>query len=151
MQNPEGQVVSVNIDGDQISATVAVDAAVFCPRCAEGKGCGAGILGTAAGEGRVEARVLDDLDIEIGDRVNLVLEPRRVLQAAAIVYGLPLAGALLGAIAAWALRVGDAVASLSALIGLLAGFFLARWRVSASGCVQDYTPKIVDRIGSMAD
>ena len=151
MQNPEGQVVSVKIDGDRISATVAVDPAVFCPRCAEGKGCGAGILGAAAGEGQVEASVVDNLDIEVGDRVNLVLEPRRVLQAAAIVYGLPLVGALLGAIAAWALGTGDVAASLAALTGLLAGFFLARRRVSASGCVQEYMPKIVDRIGTMAD
>ena len=127
-------------------AVVEVDARVVCPRCASGKGCGAGLFAESGRKRTIEAMVRSDLDLSSGDLVELRLAPTGLLDAASTVYGLPLLGALLGAGAAYILRLSDAAAALAALLGLAAGFVFSRHRIGRADCVNKLVPIIEKKL-----
>ncbi len=142
MDNPQGRVLAVDFATAPPSATVEVTSAVVCERCASGKGCGAGLLGTSGGNRSIEARIAPGVAIDIGDEVSIDLAPRNLLHVALVVYGLPLGGALLGAGIAYAIGLADLHAALASLGGIVAGFLLARQLLG--NC--DFTPTIVDTV-----
>ena len=141
MDNPTGRVVSLVDSRDGARAVVEVDVAAACPRCASGKGCGAGLL-QAGGRRQIEVAVPDGLDPHVDDRVEVSLAPRNLLQAAVKVYGFPLTGALVGAAFAYALSLGDTAAATAALLGLGTGLAAGRWRLRQGPCLQSFTPTI---------
>jgi sigma-E factor negative regulatory protein RseC len=145
MQNREGHVVSVRSDDSGTRAVVEVDSLVVCERCESGRGCGAGLLGREPGDKRVEALVAQDLDVQSGDIVSIVLAPRNILRAAVIVYGYPLFGAVSAAIMSYAIGLGDAYGAITALTGLVSGVLLAKFRLRSTRCLREFTPTIVDR------
>jgi sigma-E factor negative regulatory protein RseC len=151
MQNPQGRVLSVRADDFGTKVIVEVDSVVVCERCESGKGCGAGLLGRQPGDKRVEAVVAENLDVKGGDLVSIVLAPRNILRAAVIVYGYPLCGAVLAAILAFGMGLGDANGAIAALVGLVAGIFLAKLRLKNSRCLRDFTPTVVDRLTPVPD
>ena len=129
-------------------AVVEVATALRCARCAAGKGCGAGLIGGGDAPRRVDALVAADLDLRAGDDVLLELSPDRLLHAAWLAYGLPLAGAIAGAALAWFAGAGDPGAAATALGGAALGVGLARLRLRRSGCLQRFTPTIKARLAS---
>jgi positive regulator of sigma E activity len=133
--------VSLVDSRDGARAVVEVEAAAACPRCAAGKGCGAGLL--APGWRRqIEVEVPDGIYPHIDDRVEVALAPQHLLQAAATVYGFPLTGALAGAAFAYALALGDTAAAVAALVGLGVGLAASRWRLRQGPCLRRFTPTI---------
>ena len=151
MQNREGHVVSVRSDDSGTRAVVEVDSLVVCERCESGRGCGAGLLGREPGDKRVEALVAQDLDVQSGDIVSIVLAPRNILRAAVIVYGYPLFGAVSAAIMSYAIGLGDAYGAIVALTGLVSGVLLAKFRLRSTRCLREFTPTIVDRSSPVPD
>ncbi|MBT8090884.1 MAG: SoxR reducing system RseC family protein [Gammaproteobacteria bacterium] len=146
MDNPRGRVIAVRDFEPAPYALVEVDASVSCARCAEGKGCGAGLLGRTSGSRRVDALVATGLTVREGDEVRIELAPSNLLQASMIVYGLPLAGAILGAGFAYIAGIGELNAAMAALGGILAGLIVARLRLKQDGCLRQFTPTVVERL-----
>lgn len=151
MQNPHGHIVSTSPDSSDRNVVVEVESVVTCPRCAAGKGCGAGLLGSQKGERRISAIVADDLDVRRGDQVSIVLQPANVLRAAFIVYGYPLFGTVAAAMGANGLAIGDAGAAVAALGGLVSGVVVARAQLKNTQCLRDFTPMVVARLPETAD
>ncbi len=141
MEHPSGRVLAV--DHETPSAVVEVAAAFTCARCVAGKGCGAGLLGSGRQSRQVEALIAVGVDIREGDEVSIELAPRHLLNAALIVYGLPLVGGLVGSGIAYSLGLGDLHASLAGLAGIAAGIALAHRRAARGRC--QFTPTIVAR------
>lgn len=146
MQQPEGQVLSIDARSEPVHAVVEVAAAFRCRRCDSGKGCGAGLLAGDTAPRRVDALVDQRLDIHVGDRVRLELAGDNVLRAAGLVYGLPLGGALAGAALAWWSGAGDAAAAVAALAGALAGVATGRRRLRREACLRQFTPVVTARL-----
>ena len=145
MTEPSGQVISLSYsDGPNsvLRATVAVNDEIYCRRCAAGKGCGAGLLGRGKAERRVEAIVAPGLDVQSGDIVSLGMQPGRVLQAAAIVYGVPLLAGVLAAITAYGFGATDPGTAVAALCGLTGGMFAARARLRTLSCRNRVRPTV---------
>jgi len=142
MENPQGRVLSLVPGDNGVRAIVAVQDAPVCPRCAAGKGCGAGIFAAGNAGREIEAAVPDDLHPQVDDRVEISLAPENLLRAAFVVYGLPMIGAIAGAAVAYWVSLGDAGAALLALLGLAGGLLASRWRLSQAGCLRDFTPRI---------
>lgn len=136
----------VRIDRDTGIATVIVDAASICPRCAAGKGCGAGLF-SGGGEREIDAEVHLGSSISEGDEVGLKLASRDLLQAALVVYGWPLAGAVLAVLGGSALAFTDTAIAVLALLGLGAGFLAARRYLEPGTCTSRYTPVLTDLPG----
>ena len=84
---------------------------------------------------------------QVGDVVNLTLEPAHLLRATLLVYGLPLLGMLLALTFGWLLSgaLGDAAAVLLAIGGLGAGFYIGRARLRRQECLQQFVPVIEGR------
>lgn len=142
MNNPRGRVLSVSPGQDGVHAVVAVDDAPVCPRCAAGKGCGAGIFAAGSAARQIEAIAAEGIHPRVDDRVEISLAPDNLLRAAGTVYGLPMIGAIAGAGVAYWLWPGDAGAALLALLGLGAGLAVSRWRLRQATCLRQFTPRI---------
>lgn len=145
MEQSRGRIISV---ADDLShATVEVNTAVFCARCARGKGCGAGIFGSDRGPRRLEAPVVGHLQLREGDEVLIELAPQSVLHAALIVYGIPLAATVLVTGIAYLARLSDVEAVLAVIAGIAASVFISRQRLRRSNCLRQFTPAITGRVG----
>lgn len=129
-------------------ATVSVDAAAVCPRCAAGQGCGAGLFVGRPRPAELEVEVAPGLVLEPGDRVSLEIVPSRLLRTAWQAYGLPLAGLVAGALAAaWAAPGGELAAVLGALFGLVAGAIAGRRALSRNGQLGHCVPTAAEKTG----
>jgi positive regulator of sigma E activity len=146
MKNPKGRVVSLFDSANGARAVVIVDVASACPRCAAGKGCGAGLFTSGDSDRQIEATIRPGLDIAEEDIVEIALAPDNLLQAAVIVYGLPMLGAVGAAAIAYALSLGDAAAAVAALLGLGSGLGISRWRLRQTACLQRFVPTIERRL-----
>ena len=140
MDSPVGRIVSIG----QGRATVAVERTAACPRCAAGKGCGAGLLGGSRHPALLEVRLSPQLCVNEGDEVRLTLEPAHLLRASLLVYGLPLAGMVLALVVAWLLArpLSDPAAVAWAVSGLAAGFFAGRRQLGRRDCLKRFIPEI---------
>lgn len=148
MENPRGRVIALNGGDPSPHALIEVDAAVPCARCAEGKGCGAGLTGGPAGRRRIDATIAAGLTISEGDEVRIELAPRNLLRASLVVYGAPLAGAVIAALLAFLLRFEDLYAAITAVTGVVAGVLFARSRLRRTACLRSLTPTVVERLAA---
>ncbi|MGD9388719.1 MAG: SoxR reducing system RseC family protein [Gammaproteobacteria bacterium] len=107
-------------------ALVACQRQVECARCAEGRGCGGGVLGKLLGDRLHKVRaVTGPVAVAPGDQVLIGLGEDAVLRAALVVYLVPLLAALAGGVAA---GVGLGAGELGSIGGAVAGFLLGlRW------------------------
>ncbi len=140
MDSPVGKIVSIGND----SATVEVERIAACARCAAGKGCGAGLLSGSTKATMLEVSLTPNSQFSAGDEVRLTLEPAHLLRATILVYGLPLAGMVLGLSAGWLISrpLTDGVAVACAVAGLAAGFIAGRWQLNRNHCLKQFIPKI---------
>jgi sigma-E factor negative regulatory protein RseC len=116
----------LEVEGDW--AWVACRRQVECARCAEGRGCGGGVLGRLLGDRLHKVRAATgSVAVAAGDQVLIGLGEDVVMRAAAVVYLVPLLAALAGALAAWQVGGGgDLVAVLGAGAGFVLGLGWAR-------------------------
>jgi sigma-E factor negative regulatory protein RseC len=148
MNAPEARVVATG----STFATVSVDAAVACARCAAGRGCGAGLL--QQGRTRlIRVRVADGVDLEPGDRVRLELEPLHLLRAAWLAYGLPLLAMVVSVAVATVMaeQLSDAATMAFAAVGLAAGLIAGRRILRRDSCLQHLTPMVSERINARSN
>ena len=101
-----------------------------CARCAAGEGCGGGLFSKLL-RGRLQELPLAlpaalAGAVAAGDWVLVGLSTRAVQAASTLLYGLPLAMLLAGAIAGDLLWPGDAAAFAGAVLGLGTGLLIAR-------------------------
>jgi positive regulator of sigma E activity len=148
MDNPSGKIQSLIASNGDLRAIVEVDVSKACPRCAAGKGCGAGLFTGSSRKRRVEAIVGEHLSLAEGDSVEISLAPDNLLKAALIVYGMPLFGAITAAGLAYLLQLGDSVAAVAALTGLAIGLLAGRWLLSRGECIENFVPYIEKRLQS---
>lgn len=142
MQPITGTIVSLTPDAMGREATIDIDGAAVCSRCASGKGCGAGLFGAGGGQRRLDAALPAGSNWQVGDRVSVELQARNMLAAAGIVYGWPLLGAVAGAALAYQQQAGDSGAALAALAGLGLGLWLAQRKLAKNACLQRFSPQI---------
>lgn len=148
MKDPRGRVISVSGAAESRRALVEVNSGLQCERCAQGKGCGAGLLGGTPGSKRIDALVRAGLSLTEGDEVRIQLAPGNVLRASLMVYGTPLLFAVGAAIIAYFAGLGDLLASMASVAGLLSGVQVARFRLKKSHCMRSLTPTVVEQIVS---
>ena len=79
-----------------------------------------------------------------GDRIRLVISSQQLLNAAALAYGVPLAGLLLAAGAGWLLTADDLLSALAGAAGLFAGVWMSRRHVALQSTCDRFVPLIED-------
>lgn len=143
MDSPVGRIVSVAPG----RATVSVEVSSACARCAAGKGCGAGLLGSGQRTRLLEVNLPPEWDLKVGDRVNLSLAPSHLLRAAGLAYGVPLGCVVVALGIGWAVagRMSDALAVLLAAGALITGTLLGRHYLNRGACLRDFVPTVCGR------
>src|SRR5512139_614383 len=112
-------------EGRAILACEAPPAA--CSACGGGRGCALRWLSSTQGALEVPVPSAGGLPLAPGDGVVVEVAEGELLRAAALVYLLPLAGLLTGAVLAWGVRPGAEMAALVlSVAGLTAGWGLSR-------------------------
>ncbi|WP_051219568.1 SoxR reducing system RseC family protein [Oceanobacter kriegii] len=95
-----------------------------CGSCQAKSGCGQSALESI---GRpVRLWVATDLKLEAGQQVTLDLPDGSLMSSALALYGIPMVGLILGAVAGQTAG-GESASMLVGLLGLLFGFGAARW------------------------
>lgn len=109
-----------------------------CNACAAGEGCGTAALAKAWGDRRARVRAISNLPLQPGDNVIVGLAEGALLSGSLLVYLLPLALLLAGAVLGQVVfaGAGDEPVMLSGAVGLGLGFLAARawsqrWRNDA--------------------
>lgn len=143
MQSPVGTITRI----ESATAIVEVEREAACKRCAEGRGCGAGLLSGTKRNAVLRIALPQSSELQEGDRVILTLESRYLLRATALAYGLPLAGlTLVLGTAQWiAGPLSDLPSVVLAAAGLLAGYLLSRWQLRQQACLRHFVPLIEGR------
>ncbi len=116
-----------------------------CGGCELRDGCGVGALGRLLARRRKSLRIDTERRLEPGDRVLLALPERALVRLSLLLYGLPLAGLLGGALLPALLWPGtaDAIAVFGGAAGFCVGWKFASRR--AAGLPRDaLLPAIVD-------
>ena len=149
MDSPVGKIVALG----PASATVTVARMAVCRRCASGKGCGAGLLGSSRSSVVLELPLPPASGLREGDVVRLTLEPSHLLRAATLVYGLPLLGMVLSLSAGWLVSrpLTDPAAILYAAAGLAAGLYAGRRLLGRHDCLTQFLPSIEGKADAVSE
>jgi sigma-E factor negative regulatory protein RseC len=147
MNQPEAKVLATSGN----FATVSVEAAVACARCAAGRGCGAGLLQQGRAR-QLRVQIAEGLFIAPGDKVTLELAPDHLLRAALLAYGLPLLAMVLAVAAASRLAGSgnDPLVILSGVVGLFGGMLAGRTVLRRGDCLRHMTPVAARRVAASA-
>jgi len=143
MESPVGRIVSIAHG----RATVSVDVAAACARCAAGKGCGAGLLAGTNRRQLIDVQLESGIELKAGDEVQLTLAPSHLLRAAMLAYGLPLICLMIALGIAWSMNqsLDDRHAIVLAIGGLVSGLMLGRHLLNKDGCLKHLVPTISTR------
>jgi sigma-E factor negative regulatory protein RseC len=117
-----------------------------CPRCATGRGCGAGLIAGKGSDIALTVPVADGLDVAPGDSVALSLERGLLSRGVLVLYGLPLSGLVGGAGIAALIGAGDAVAVVSITLGLVGGLAAGRRVARGDDCLSSLRPTATLRL-----
>ncbi len=127
---------------------VRCEAQQACQRCAEGRGCGGGLLGRLLGDRLRLVRVpRADLDLQVGEGVVVALGESAVVRAAVVMYLVPLLTLFLGAVALHGLAGGgDLWAIAGGIAGLVVGLAYARRFGLRHAADPRYQPAVLGRV-----
>ena len=150
MDRPKGRIIELDREAEPPRAVVEVVAALRCPRCAAGKGCGAGALDGDTSPRRIDALLPPGLELSLGDGVSLELAPEDLLRASMTAYGVPLLAMLLAAGGAYLAGLGDVETVAATVAGTLVGMAISRARLHRGDCLRRMTPRVAGRQSATA-
>lgn len=147
MLKEAGRIVAVEVSG----AWVETIRSSTCHRCAARAGCGHGVLARASGRDRGlifahSGERLSASQCAIDDQVEIELPESALLFASAMVYGAPLAAAIVSATLASRWGEGAAVGAFTA--GMLLAFITLKWRRTGRDSVEAFAPRLSRRVVS---
>ena len=123
----ETRAIVISLDGDE--ALVAAKHS-GCGQCDSNKGCGSGKMAQLLCSRPRQFRVRNEVNARVGEEIQVFVADGVLLRSAAILYLLPLSLLLTGSLLGLSLAIdetsSDGYSAAGALIGLVAGFFLAR-------------------------
>ncbi len=121
---------------------VEPDTKSSCGGCAMAKGCGTKVISGYFSKNTAPFEMANDFDAIEGDRLEIGIDNTTILKAAAIIYLLPLAGLVFGALLGNSLSMNDIFSAGLGLTGFLAGFFLARYLSSTTSIMPVFLRKL---------
>lgn len=122
--------------------------AAACGGCAARSGCGTAYIRPGKGERRFA--VADDFHARVGDRVVVGIDQAVLTRASAVAYLIPVGLVVALAVLASMLGASDAGTAAAAVVGLVAGVWLARRRADRMATAGELTPVVLRRT-SVAD
>ncbi len=143
MISETGRIVAIEPDGLWVETIQRST----CGSCAAEKGCGQSLMARLMGHTSylwvlLEGR--DSSDYRLDQEVQIGVPETVVVKGSLFVYLTPLVGMIAGAGAAQQLWASDGPSALGALMGLLAGGALVRWRAHQTRYDRRLQPVLLD-------
>ena len=104
------------------TATLEIERKIACGLCGQTRGCGNSIWGKVFAHQSTAFKAQNRINAKVGDSVIVGINEKALLKSALLLYILPLATMLIGAILAIQIQDKNVYAMLGALGGLLLGF-----------------------------
>ena len=125
----ETRAIIIKIQGNE--AMVEAIGEGGCGHCSSENGCGSGTLGKLFCSHPRQFKVLNEAQAVVGEEVQITLQDGVLLRSSMLLYVLPLvlllAGGMLGSLMSSNPTSKDGFAAAGSLLGMVAGFLLAKW------------------------
>ena len=117
-------ILSLNSENSlaESTATLEIERKTACGLCGQTRGCGNSIWGKLFAHQSTAFKAQNRINAKVGDSVIVGINESALLKSALLLYILPLASMLIGAILATQLHDTNGYAMLGALLGLVLGF-----------------------------
>ena len=132
------------------TATLEIERKVACGLCGQTRGCGNSIWGKLFAHQSTAFKAQNRINAKVGDSVIVGINEKALLKSALLLYILPLATMLVGAILATQLNDTNGYAMLGALVGLVLGFVWVKGHTMSSSYFKLQQPVILRLAGQEA-
>lgn len=127
----------------QSIATLEVVRKTACGLCGKTRGCGNALWGKIFAHKAVDFKAENSIDAKVGQSVIVGIDEHALMKSALLLYMVPLASMLLGAVLLSQVSSSDLVAMLGAIIGLVVGYLWVRAHTAGHTYYQSNQPKIL--------
>ena len=125
------------------TATLEIERKIACGLCGQTRGCGNSIWGKLFAHQSTAFKAQNLINAKVGDSVIVGINESALLKSALLLYMLPLASMLIGAILATQIHDTNGYAMLGALIGLVLGFVWVKGHTMSSNYFKLQQPVIL--------
>ncbi|MES2547766.1 MAG: SoxR reducing system RseC family protein [Pseudomonadota bacterium] len=139
-------ILSVSPDSHNLSdsiATLEIERKTACGLCGQTRGCGNSIWGKLFSHQSTAFKAQNRINAKVGDSVIVSINERALLKSALLLYILPLATMIIGAILMNGVMPNNAAAMLGALAGLVLGLVWVKGHTTASAYFLEQQPVIL--------
>lgn len=128
---------------NESTATIEVVRKVACGLCGQTRGCGNSIWGKLFSHKATSFKAQNRINAKVGESVIVGIDESAVMKSALLLYMVPLATMMTGALLIAQLSNSDLVAMLGAAIGLVVGYFWVKGHTSGRIYYQSHQPTIL--------
>ena len=146
----ESETSAAESSATDSTATLEIERKVACGLCGQTRGCGNSIWGKLFAHQSTAFKAQNRINAKVGDSVIVGINERALLKSALLLYILPLATMLIGAILATQLKDTNGYAMLGALIGLVLGLVWVKGHAMSSSYFKLQQPVILRLAGQEA-
>jgi sigma-E factor negative regulatory protein RseC len=141
----EERAVILSLDNrfNESTATLEIERKTACGLCGQTRGCGNSIWGKLFAHQSTAFKAKNNINAKVGDSVIVGINEKALVKSALLLYILPLATMLIGAILATQLRDTNGYAMLGALIGLVLGLLWVKGHTMSSSYFKLQQPVIL--------
>ena len=125
------------------TATLEIERKIACGLCGQMRGCGNSIWGKLFAHQSTAFKAQNLINAKVGDSVIVGINEKALLKSALLLYILPLATMLIGAILATQIHDTNSYAMLGALVGLVLGFVWVKGHTMSSSYFKLQQPVIL--------
>jgi sigma-E factor negative regulatory protein RseC len=136
-------ILSLDNQSDDYTATLEIERKIACGLCGQTRGCGNSIWGKLFAHQSTAFKAQNRINAKVGDSVIVGINEQALLKSALLLYILPLATMLIGAILALQIHNTDGYAMLGAAIGLGLGFVWLKGHTMSSSYFKLQQPVIL--------
>jgi len=141
----EERAVILSLDNrfNESTATLEIERKTACGLCGQTRGCGNSIWGKLFAHQSTAFKAQNNINAKIGDSVIVGINEKALVKSALLLYILPLATMLIGAILATQLRDTNGYAMLGALTGLVLGLLWVKGHTMSNSYFRLQQPVIL--------
>jgi sigma-E factor negative regulatory protein RseC len=135
-----------NASGDATlnsTATLEIERKTACGICGQTRGCGNSIWGKLFAHQSTAFKAQNRINAKVGDSVIVGINEKALLKSAVLLYMLPLATMLIGAILAKQLNASELAAMLGAAAGLVLGLLWVKGHTMSNSYFKLQQPVIL--------
>lgn len=143
----EERAVILSLESEASAAdstvTLEIERKIACGLCGQTRGCGNSIWGKLFAHQSTAFKAQNCINAKVGDSVIVGINENGLLKSALLLYILPLATMLIGAILATQIHDTNSYAMLGALVGLVLGFVWVKGHTMSSSYFKLQQPVIL--------